>query len=65
MTDPRVEIVAKILVDYSVEVRPNQLVMISGAPESAPLILAVYQQVLERGAHPFDLPPTAIPLAKS
>ena len=53
MTDPRVESVAKILVDYSVEVRPNQLVMISGAPESAPLILAVYQQVLQRGAHPF------------
>ena len=53
MADPRVETVAKILVDYSVEVRPNQLVMISGAPESAPLILAVYQQVLERGAHPF------------
>jgi len=53
MADPRVETVAKILVDYSVEVRPNQLVRITGAPESAPLILAVYQQVLERGAHPF------------
>jgi len=53
MTDPRVETVAKILVDYSVEVRPNQLVMISGAPVSAPLILAAYQQVLQRGAHPF------------
>jgi aminopeptidase len=53
MADPRVETVAKILVDYSVKVRPNQLVRITGAPESAPLILAVYQQVLERGAHPF------------
>jgi aminopeptidase len=53
MTDPRVETVAKILVDYSVGVRPNQLVRINGAPEGAPLILAVYQQVLERGAHPF------------
>jgi len=53
MKDPRVETVAKILVDYSVEVRPNQLVMISGAPEGAPLILAVYQKVLERGANPF------------
>jgi aminopeptidase len=53
MADPRVETVAKILVDYSVDVQPNQLVRISGAPESAPLILAVYQQVLERGAHPF------------
>ena len=53
MADPRVETVAKILIDYSVEVRPNQLVRITGAPESAPLILAVYQKVLERGAHPF------------
>jgi aminopeptidase len=53
MADPRVETVAKILVDYSVKVRPNQLVRISGGPESAPLILAVYQKVLERGAHPF------------
>ena len=53
MADPRVETVAKILVDYSVAVRPNQLVRISGAPEGAPLILAVYRKVLERGAHPF------------
>jgi aminopeptidase len=53
MADPRVEIVAKILVDYSVEVKPNQLVRISGSPDGAPLILAVYQKVLERGAHPF------------
>lgn len=53
MADPRVETVAKILVDYSVKVRPNQLVRITGAPESASLILAVYQKVLERGAHPF------------
>jgi len=53
MADPRVETVAKILVDYSVEVKPKQLVRISGAPEGTPLILAVYQKALERGAHPF------------
>jgi aminopeptidase len=53
MADPRVETVANILVDYSVGVRPNQLVRITGGPEGAPLILAVYQKVLERGAHPF------------
>ena len=53
MADPRVDTVAKILVDYSVKVKPNQLVRITGAPEGAPLILAVYQKVLERGAHPF------------
>jgi aminopeptidase len=53
MADPRVEAVAKILVDYSVEVQPNQLVRISGGSAGTPLILAVYQKVLERGAHPF------------
>jgi len=53
MTDPRVETVAKILVDYSAKVRPNQLVRIAGGSQGAPLILAVYQKVLERGAHPF------------
>jgi aminopeptidase len=55
MADPRVETLAKILVDYSVELRPNDLVRIDGAPEGTPLILAVYQKVLERGAHPFLL----------
>jgi aminopeptidase len=53
MTDPRVETVAKILVDYSVKVRSNQLVQIGGGPQGAPLILAVYQKVLERDGHPF------------
>ena len=53
MADPRLETVAKILVDYSVEVRPKQLVRIIGRPQGAPLILTVYQKVLERGAHPF------------
>jgi aminopeptidase len=52
MADPRVETVAKILVDYSVEVQSKHLVRITGAPEGAPLILAVYRKVLERGAHP-------------
>jgi len=54
MVDPRVETVARILVDYSVKVKPNQLVRIAGAPEGAPLILAVYQKVLERGCSPLS-----------
>ena len=53
MADPRVETVAKILVDYSVKVQPKQLVRISSGSAGAPLILAVYRKVLERGAHPF------------
>jgi aminopeptidase len=53
MADPRVETVAKILVDYSVNIQPGEFVQIGGAPEGAPLILAVYQRVLERGGHPW------------
>jgi len=53
MADPRVETVARILIDYSVKVQPKQLVRISGGAQGAPLILAVYRKVLERGAHPF------------
>jgi aminopeptidase len=53
MADPRVEAVARILVDYSANVQPGELVQIRGAPEGAPLILAVYQRVLERGGHPW------------
>jgi aminopeptidase len=53
MADPRVEAVARILVDYSVDIQPGQFVQIRGAPEGAPLILAVYQRVLERGGHPW------------
>ncbi|MGQ9602546.1 MAG: aminopeptidase [Candidatus Bipolaricaulia bacterium] len=53
MTDPRVETLAKILVEYSVEVKPKQLVLITGGPEGGPLLLAVYQRVLERGAYPW------------
>ena len=53
MADPRVQSVAKILVDYSVNIQPGEFVQISGAPEGTPLILAVYQRVLERGGHPW------------
>jgi aminopeptidase len=53
MADPRVETVARILVDYSVNIQPGEFVAIRGAPEGAPLILAVYRRVLERGGHPW------------
>jgi len=53
MADPRVETMARILVDYSVAIQPGQFVVISGAPEGTPLLLAVYQRVLERGGHPW------------
>mgnify|MGYP005845461515 CR=1 FL=1 len=53
MHDPRVEAVARILVDYSVNIQPGELVQIRGTPEGVPLIVAVYQRVLERGGHPW------------
>jgi aminopeptidase len=53
MADPRVEVVARILVDYSVAIQPGEFVQIEGTPEGAPLLLAVYQRVLERGGHPW------------
>jgi aminopeptidase len=55
MADPRVEGVARILVDYSVNVQPGEFVQIEGTPEGTPLLLAVYQRVLERGGHPWLL----------
>jgi aminopeptidase len=53
MTDPRVDAVAKVLVEYSVDVKPGQLVRITGAPEGTPLILAVYRNILAAGGHPY------------
>ncbi|HSR32399.1 MAG TPA: aminopeptidase [Anaerolineae bacterium] len=53
MSDPRIETVARILVDYSVNIQPGEFVQIEGTPEGRPLILAVYQRVLQRGGHPW------------
>jgi aminopeptidase len=53
MADPRVEAMARTLVDYSVNVQPGEFVMIDGTPDGTPLILSVYQRVLERGGHPW------------
>jgi aminopeptidase len=53
VNDPRVLAVANILVDYSVSVRPGQLVRLRAKPEGEPLLLALYAAVLERGGHPW------------
>ena len=64
MTDRRVETVADILVDYSVKVRKNDLVVIRGAYIAEPLMLEIYRRCIERGAHPVLRPtfPAAEPL---
>ena len=52
MKDPRVDTLADILVDYSVEVKENDLVAIKGTYAAEPLIVALYERCLQRGAHP-------------
>jgi len=53
MTDPRVQAMARVLVGYSVEVKPGQLVRINANVEGLPLALALYRTVLEAGGNPW------------
>jgi aminopeptidase len=53
MGDPRVEIVARILVDYSLKTQPGESVWVRGSYEGAPLLQAIYKRILERGGHPW------------
>ena len=52
MRDVRVEKLAEILVDYSVGVKKDDLTIIRGSYLAEPLILAIYERCLEKGAHP-------------
>jgi aminopeptidase len=52
MKDSRVESVAEILVEYSVGVKEGDKVAITGSYVAEPLILAIYERCLKRGAHP-------------
>jgi aminopeptidase len=50
MKDPRVEKLAHLLVDYSLKLKPRDLVTINGDAIAAPLIRACYRAALRRGA---------------
>jgi len=50
--DPRVTKLAHVLVHYSLETRPGQLVRISGPAIAEPLIVEAYREILRAGAHP-------------
>jgi aminopeptidase len=56
MTDPRVDKLAEVLVDYCTEVRPGDQVLITGDTPAEPLLKAVYAKVLKAGGHPLLLP---------
>ncbi|MEA2508831.1 MAG: aminopeptidase [Actinomycetota bacterium] len=53
MTDNRIATMAEILIDYSLQVKERDLVRIRGNYVAEPLILALYERCLVRGAHPF------------
>jgi aminopeptidase len=52
MRDPRLEKLADVLVNYSVGVKKDQVVRISGPPPALPLIAEVYRKVTTAGGHP-------------
>jgi len=52
MPDPRVTKLAKVLVNYSVEVQTGQQVVIQTSPIAEELTLAVYEEVIKAGGHP-------------
>ncbi len=58
--DPRIEKVASVLVNYSVEVKPGDLVMLRvGDPVAEPLALATYRQIIQAGGNAvFIMSPT-------
>ncbi len=53
MTDPRVTKLAKVLVNYSVDINPGQQLYISSSPIARELTLAIYEQAIKAGANIF------------
>lgn len=59
--DLRTQKLAKLLVKYSVFVKPNENVIITGSTEAEDLLLAIYKEVILAGAHPiFRISPRGI-----
>ena len=51
MKDPRIEKLAEVLVTYSAGVKPGDKVFIGGSVVGAPLVTAVFEQVVKAGGH--------------
>jgi aminopeptidase len=52
MRDPRLEKLADVIVNYSVGVKPGQVVRISSPAIATPLVLEIYRSVVRAGGHP-------------
>ncbi len=53
MRDPRIDKLARVLVEYSTGIKPGQLVRLTASPVASPLLEALYEAALKAGAHPF------------
>lgn len=55
MTDPRIEQLAKILVDHSAQIKAGDRVALEATTAAEPLVRALYRLILERGGQPYPL----------
>jgi aminopeptidase len=53
MTDPRIERLAELIVDYSLELREGQILRIDGFHVAAPLAVELYRAAVRAGALPY------------
>ena len=53
MYDPRLRKLADVLVNYSAGVKNGDLLRITGAPVSAPLVTEIFARAIEAGANPY------------
>ena len=52
MRDPRINGLARVLTEYSLELKQDQVCLIEGSSAAEPLIRAIYESVLDAGANP-------------
>jgi len=52
LTDSRIDKLADVLVNYSLEIKPEQIVVLNSTPLAQPLIASVYRKVIDLGGHP-------------
>ena len=50
--DIRARKLAKLVVDYALKVKPNENVILSGGTEAQEFLIALYKEIILRGAHP-------------
>jgi aminopeptidase len=55
LTDPRIERLAKILVDHSAQIKPGDRVALEATTAAGPLVRALYSTILDRGGVPYPL----------